>query len=668
MPFWWRRRNKNWYGTRFRRRRRPWWNKTRRRRVYKRRRTAKFNRRRRRRRYKVRRRKKKQTITVRQWQPDSIRKCHIKGHGTLVVGAEGTQMFCYTKDKFKYVPPKTPYGGGFGAEKYSLRYLYEEYTFHNNIWTTSNLYKDLCRYLWVKFYFYRHVDTDFVVAYSRQPPWELNKYTYPSCHPHQMLLEKHKKVVLSQSSKHNSKYKVKMFIKPTKQLISKWFFTKQFSEYPLLFLKGTACNLRYSFLSASNENMLTNISSLNPSWYINTDWAKARQDTQGYLPQNNMRRDVTYKNKTTSGAETTTKVKDTTFSTYNGSVSYSEGWFTANFLRAIELQSPTGTKLAQLPLNYGRYNPVRDKGKGNKLYIISTIADGWGPPTIDKNVLIQDVPLWLCLYGYVSYLETIKPADWLLSSLIVMESDYIYHSGTPVPGTKWAPIDQEYIDGKKPYGQVITTTEKARWYPNYKWQLKTLNAIVESGPFIQQYSEEKNSTWELKYFYNFYFKWGGPHVPGQEVKNPQDLNTYDVPDKMFGTIQITNPTKQSPETILQPWDYRRGQIKESALKRMCTHLETDSEFQCSTEQSPKKKKQRLGAALRDPQEEIKEAQACLLSLCEENTCQAQENQTLEQLIQQQQLQQQHIKYNIIKLLVDLKEQQRILQLQTGMYT
>lgn len=600
-----------------------------------------------------------------QWQPDSIRKCHIKGQGTLVVGAEGTQMFCYTRDKFKYVPPKTPYGGGFGAEKFTLNYLYEEYTFHNNIWTTTNLYKDLCRYLYCKIIFFRHPDTDFIINYSRQPPWELSKYTYPSCHPHQMLLDKHKVVVFSQASKPHGKYKYKVKIKPPKQLITKWFFTKPFSNYGLLFLKGSALNLRYSYLSASNENMLVNISSLNPSWYINTDWARARQDTQGYLPQNNMKRDVTYTNRTKGGGTTSTKVKESTFSTYAGSVSYEEGWFNKNFLRAIELQSPTGTKLGQLPLNYGRYNPTRDKGPGNKIYIISTIADGWGPPTTDKNVLLEDIPLWLGLYGYVSYLETIKPPDWLKSSLIVLESDAIYHSGTPVPSTKWAPIDSVYIDGNKPYDQIITPTEKTRWYPNYKWQLQTLNAIVECGPYIQQYSEEKNSTWELKYHYDFYFKWGGPQVPGQDIKNPQDLNTYDVPDKFSGRIQIANPAKQAPETILQPWDYRRGQLKETALKRMLQHLETDSEFEYFTEESPKKKKQRLGAALRDPQEAQKEAKTCLLSLCEEDTCQESQDKTLEQLIHQQQQQQQHLKFNIIKLLLDLKEQQRMLQLQTG---
>jgi len=603
-----------------------------------------------------------------QWQPDSIRKCHIKGYGILVLGCEGTQMNCYTSEKYNYVPPKTPYGGGFGAEKYTLQYLYDEYRFTNNVWTATNIFKDLCRFLYVKITLYRHPETDFVVSYSRQPPWTINKWTYPSCHPHQMLLEKHKKVILSKASKTNGPYKKTLKIKPPKQMLTKWFFTKPFSSYGLVFLKGAALNLRYSHLSASNENLLINITSLNPSFYINTNWAKKVLNTTGYLPQTHLSHTLYYRNKTKSGADTWTKVPTETFTTYADSVSYDKGWFNPNFLRATMLSTTASEKdkLAMLQMIYGRYNPTRDNGKGNKIYIISTIADTWHPPVTDKNVLLEDVPLWLGLFGYISYLKTIKPPDWLNASCVVLQSDFIYNWNIPGTGKQWLPIDQDYIDGKKPYEGVITQQDKTLWYPSYKWQLKTLNAIVESGPFIPQYSEEKYSTWELKYHYNFYFKWGGPQVPDQEVKNPQDLATYDVPDKQFGRIQVTNPAKQSTESILHPWDIRRGLIKEKALKRMCTHLETDTEFEISAEEISPKKKKYTGAALQNPEDQIQETKACLLSLCEEPTCQDQETQSLHQLIKQQREQQQLLKYNIIKLLTDLKEKQQMLQLQTGL--
>lgn len=599
-----------------------------------------------------------------QWQPDSIRKCHIKGHGTLVLGCEGTQMYCYTTEKMNYVPPKVPYGGGFGYEKYTLKLLYEEYVFKNNIWTASNVLYDLCRYLWVTFYFYRHPETDFVVAYNNMPPFDINKYTFPSRHPHLMLLEKHKKIVLSKASVTNGKYRVKMKVRPPKQMITKWFFTQEFCEYTLLLLAGAALNLRYSHLSASNENLLINILSLNWYFYQHTNWMAAHQGTVGYMPITGLTRDLKYFVHVRGQADPVEKSMPQEAYTHSGALSYNYGWFNPSFLKAVGLKGPT-SELALTNMIYGRYNPTKDSGRGNKIYIISTVADHWGPPEHDKMILIEELPLWLGLYGFLSYIKTVKPGNLLQSSLVVLVSDAIYTQNQIGGGKYWAPIDPEYQDGKKPYDQTILPSEKTRWAPNYTWQLKTLNAIVESGPFVPQYSEEKYSTWELKYTYNFFFKWGGPEQPQKEVKDPKQLKIYDVPDKMFGRLQITNPAKQTTETIIHPWDMRRGIIKEKALKRMCEHLETDSEFQYSAEEDVPKKKQRVGAALTYPHEEEEEIQSCLQALCEENTCQEQE-QTLQDLIKQQQQQQRELKYHILKLIFDLKNKQKQLQLHTGM--
>nr|UHK03808.1 MAG: ORF1 [Torque teno midi virus] len=666
MPFWWRRRRKPWYGRWRNRRRFQRYKRRKPRRRFTRRRNRTTTRRRRRRRYKVRRKKKK--IPIFQWQPDSIVKCHIKGNGLLVLGCEGTQMYCYTKEKFKYIPPKVPYGGGLGVEKFTLNYLYEEYQYHNNIWTASNVYKDLLRYLYCRFTFYRHPDTDFIIKYNRQPPFEINKYTYAASHPHLMLLEKHKKIILSKQSKPNGKYKVKVLVKPPKQMLTKWFFTKQFADFGLLLLTGAALNLRYSHLSASNENLLVNITSLNPYFYQHTNWASAHAATTPYKPWTGISQSLKY----SAYVKENNKLVLKDFELPTGittnhqiAISYDNGWFSSKILKAVEWKTPTVPQ-ATRNIIYGRYNPTKDKGPGNKIYIISILADTWGPPTHDKMVLLEDLPLWLGIYGYISYLQTVKPGDWLASSLVVLQSESIYCYNMVGACTTWAPIDQPYIDGKQPYDLPIKEADKTKWYPNYKWQLQTLNAIVESGPFIPQYNEEKYSTWELKYHYDFCFKWGGPAMPDKDVKDPKDLKIYDVPDKQFGRLQICNPAKQATETIFHPWDSRRGLIKETALKRMCQHLETDTEFQYSSEEaSPKKKKARLGAALTNPYQEEEEIQKCLQTLCEKDTYQSQ-NQEIQDLIKQQQDHQQQLKYHILKLLIDLKTKQRQLQLHTGM--
>nr|UHK03711.1 MAG: ORF1 [Torque teno midi virus] len=660
MPFWWRRRRKPWFGRWKRPRRYRRYRSKRRPRRFTKRRNRRTTHRRRKRRYKVRR--KRQTLIVRQWNPDSITKCKIRGFGILVLGAEGTQMNCYTKNKKDYVPPKVPYGGGFGVERYSLKYLYEEYLLKNNFWTTSNVYKDLCRFLRVKITLFRHADTDFVVSYERQPPFKLTKYTYPMCHPHQQLLNKRKIILLSRTNKPNSKYKKTFIIKPTKQMLSKWFFTRDFCEYPMFLLKGAACNFQYSYLTKTNTNLLVSLLSLNNTFYVHSNWAQNTGNSP-YMPYTHTPNNLQYEVKTKTGTETKT-MQITSSSTYSDSVNYDKGWFQPSFLQAISVKKQA-TTTATTPMIAGRYNPTTDDGKGNQIYLTSTLTDGWDMPRVDKDLVITEVPLWLGLYGFISYLRSIKPNDYFLSSVIVLKSKSIY-SYPQIQSGLFIPIDYEYTIGKRPYDELISTQDKQLWYPSLKWQLKTLNAIVESGPFMPKYSEERASTWELKYEYNFYFKWGGPHVPDADVKDPTTLDTYDTPDTMPKTIQIYDPAKQTPETILHPWDFRRGFIKETALKRMCSNLSTDSEFQPVTEEPPQKKRKYLGAALRDPQEETKKIQTCLQALCEKSTCQEQEDQTLEDLIKQQQLQQQQLKYNMLQLLFDLKEKQRQLQLHTGM--
>nr|UHK05584.1 MAG: ORF1 [Torque teno midi virus] len=664
MPFWWNRRRKPWYGLRFRRRwRRRWPKRRRRRRYYKRRRPTRTNKRRRRRHYKVRR--KKQKLIVHQWQPDSIRKCKIKGLGTLVLGAEGTQMNCYTAHKNDYVPPKVPWGGGSGLENFTLKYLYEEYTYKDNIWTTSNKYKDLCRYLGTYVSIFRHPETDFVVAFSRQPPVVFNKYTYPSLHPQMLLLEKHKRIILSKASKETSKYKTKLKIKPPKQMLSKWFFTKDFSKFSLFLLKGAACNLRYSHLSNKNQNMLVTIMSLNTKYFQIPNWANASQPQTGgyYKPFHTASMPIYYIDANGNKKTLDFSRQDHSQNYYN-SIKWGTGFFGTNFLTAQAVTDrdyrPTATK----PMIISRYNPNLDSGEDNELYVVSTFAENWKQVS-DVQFKITGLPLWLCLYGYLSFIKQMKPSDYPLAHVVVIKSKAIYCYPEIGACDYYCPIDYDYIQGKLPYGQTLTDQKKKLWYPDINWQKITLNAIVESGPFIPKYSQETNSTWELKYTYTSHFKWGGPQVSDKEITNPKDLDSYDVPDTMQTAIQIVNPEKQTPETIFHPWDYRRGIIKEGALKRVLDNLSTDTEFQCSPEKI-RKKKERVGAALQDPLKEIQKQQSYLQCLCEENTCQEQEDQTLQQLIQQQQLQQQRVKYSMLKLLLDLKKRQRAIQYHTGM--
>nr|UHM26193.1 MAG: ORF1 [Torque teno midi virus] len=669
MPFWWNRRRKPWYTTwrkrryfKTRKRRRPR-RRPRYRRPYTRRR------RRRRRRYKVR--KKLQKITVKQWQPDSIVKCKIKGLGCLVAGAQGRQAFCYTQAKTQYPQPKAPGGGGFGAELFSLQYLYEEWIARRNIWTKSNDYKDLVRFLGATFYFYKHPTTDFIVQYNRQPPFILEKGYYQEIHPQLMLLQKHHKVIPSLQRKPLGKSYIKVRIKPPKQMLTKWFFQQDFATQGLFTLNGAAANMQWAYYNPDTQSRCLTLYSLNIKFFANTDWAATHTGTQMYFPYNQWphTKGLTF---WTIDSKGTKKPKVVHPTNYHESVNYDTGFFQQQVLQAKKITQPNevdpqqyekyAAAMSQLPIAAFRYNPEEDTGQGNVVWLTSTITNNhWDQPTL-TDLIIHDKPLWLAFYGFESYIEKTKhDKGWLLSGMYVCKSPYLKRLSETTQ-TTFVFIDLDFIQGKLPYEEFITTQKKALWYPNVENQVQTVSALVQSGPYIPKYAFQNESTWELTYKYIFHFKWGGPYITDETVQNPKSQGKYPVPDTITKAIQISNPLKQTCKAMLRDWDYRRGIITTTALKRMSEHLKTDSSFESDDSETPKKKK-RITAQLPCYQEKTQEMQSCLLSLFEEDTCQ--EPEDLQQLIHHQQQQQQKLKHNLLKLLMDLKHQQRILQHHTG---
>lgn len=662
MPFWWRRRRKNWWG-RWRRKRYTTRQKRRRRyntRRYKRRRPT---RRRRRRRGKVR--KKKAKITLQQWQPDRIVACKIKGFGELVLGAEGTQFKCYTNEKYSLPLPMNPAGGGFGIERYTLQWLYSEHIFRNNIWTKSNYWTDLCRYIRVKFYLYRHPTQSFVVRYSRQPPFQIDKTTYPSCHPLLLLLQKHHKIVPSLQRKPRGKPYVPLTIKPPKQMLTKWFFQKEFSEYDLCQLQGSVISLDYPRLGCCNENRVITIFYLNPNFYQDSTWGQTSD--HAYQPYQGVKEtDFTfsYPNGPTTGfTPNFDNPSEGEAHKYYNSISYTGGWFDKRILQAYKYTYKKQNTLP-LPLAAGRYNPAEDNGKGNEIWVTPITGGHYGKPQ-DPTLRFDNTPLWLAFWGYTNYLQRVKDKSFFSLNMFVVKSDFI-KTGTSVQTRNYFPIiDAKFTEGKNPYDSYLTYSDKKLWYPNIFRQLQAINQIVQCGPYVPKLGSDRLSTWELPYKYIFFFKWGGPLISDQEVADPKSRNKYPVPDTMQEAIQICNPKHQDPTTIFHEWDYRRGFITNPAIQRMSENIIIDSDVSTDTETSQKKRK-RPTTELRYPEEKIKKIKKCLLSLCEESTCQETEKDSdIKQLILKQQQQQQHLKRNLLVLLKDIKAKQKLIQLQTG---
>lgn len=666
MPFWWRRRKRYWFRRQpYKRYRKKWWRKPHQKR---RRRTRRLTRRRRRRRkYKVRRKKK--TIPIRQWQPDSIVNCKIKGVTTIVLGGEGKQLVCYTNVKKAWTPAKAPGGGGFGCEQFSLSSLYEQYVFRKNVWTKTNINKDLCRYLRAKLTFYRHPETDFIVNYSRQPPFDLTKEQYTACHPLNMLLSRHKILILSRSTKPNGKLKHTKIIKPPKQMITKWFFQEYFAPEPLLLVSAAACNFNYTNLGCCNVNQISTFFYLNTGFYKQANWDIAGGQ---YKPYPTISLPLYFWSEkdfnTTTVTEPTFTMNTTQYP--NETTSWDKGWFTSKILTAyaVTKEKNKTSFLGNIPVNTCRYNPNLDNGKNSRIWLVSTLQNDYHKPSRDKTLIYEGLPLYMMLYGWLSYVQAVKKAqDFFLSYILCMESDALKPASQLGAEGPIVPLDNTFVNGKPPYGEPITQAQKAHWTPNLYNQLEILNTIVESGPLVPKYSRTTNSTWELDCHYNFLFKWGGPEVTEPPITDPHLQGIYEVPDTIKAAIQIRDPRKQKPNTLLHPWDIRRGYFTTTALKRMSDNLSIDTTFQPDAEEVPRKKKKTTGPELTVPQEETEEIQNCLLSLCEESTFQAQEENNLLNLIKEQHRKQQDLKYNLLRVLSELKEKQNLLRLQTGMF-
>nr|UHK05213.1 MAG: ORF1 [Torque teno midi virus] len=652
MPFWWNRRRKPWYG--------PWRQRRYRKRIYKRRprrrrnrQTFRRRRRRRRRRYKVRRKAKK--ITVKQWQPDSITKCHIKGVSTLVAGTQGSQYRCYTDNRNEFTIPKAPGGGLIGYETYTLQYLYNEWKARRNIWTKSNDYKDLVRYLGCTIYFTRHQTTDFLVMYDRQPPFNVNKDTFIDLHPQNMLLARHKKAIPSWKTKPYGKPRVKIHIRPPKLMQTKWYFQETFSTAQLFALAGTACNFSYGIYGPNTQSQCITLKSLNTAFYQSHNWSNA---SAKYLPYS------TYPTKgyTFTGPKGQVTIVNDSNLTYAKSVNRDTGFFQPKVLTATRVQDSAQQKIANTPITVCRYNPEVDTGVNNIIWLVDTFSlSGWTTHS-PAEFEIVGVPLYMACLGILDWIKrSTKDKSILTHTLLVVKSPAI-ELLTPHEQTVFPFIDDSFINGNLPYGEYITQQHINNWYPTVEKQLETLNAFVTCGSYVPKYDNQPSSTWQLTYKYNFSFKWGGPRISDYSPQNPATQGVYPIPDKLFKTIQVANPLKQAYKAMFRSWDTRRGILTKSAIKRMSENLQIDSTFS-SDDSEPEKKKKRHTNQVPTYNQAQEEIESCLNSLFQEETPPQTEN--LQLLIQHQQEQQHKLKFNIIRLLIDLKKKQRTLQMQTG---
>nr|UHK05053.1 MAG: ORF1 [Torque teno midi virus] len=644
----WRRRPRRW-------RRWRWPRRNRKRRTYTRRRTLRTSRKRRKRRKYTRVRKKKPLLNLKQWQPESIKLCKIIGHTPLNIGCNGRQIYNYTYWQDFYIHPRCPSGGGFSVYKWSLAYLFEDYQRRKNIWTKSNCPYDLCRYLGTRLKFYFHPEVDFVICYSRNYPMIVDENTYMLTHPAILLLRKHKIIIPSRKTKPHGKPYKKIFIKPPRQLINKWFFQKNFNDQGLFLLQTAATDLQYPNIGPNSPNRLVTLTVLNNQYFFPLpNWGSA----SGSYNWNKGTLTLTGKTKTLIDGKLVDYTVSDTMLTENTKHQYQNGIFNKMFLN---IQYYESTPSNPTPTMQVQYNPMRDTGKGNKIYFISTLQTSWAPSTTDRLLTWMGEPLWLQLYGLTDYIKKAKGSSSSMQDLIcVIESPYIEPQ---THNKKFVVVGNNFMKGLTDCGNPVPGSLLTKWFLTIDDQMPALNDIVCAGPYMVKQSGFR-CTWELHVDYKSYFKWGGAQPPLQNICDPHLQETFPVPDTVRQTLQIIDPKKQVPESLLHSWDYRRGLITKTALKRMYKGLsdaESSSTDTSDESDSPQRKRKRGDPPC--PEEKDNYNIQTIAKICETPK---EAGTNFEQQLHQFQQQQYDKNINILKLLAMLKQKQLQMQLAMGM--
>nr|UGV42599.1 MAG: ORF1 [TTV-like mini virus] len=661
MPYYYRRR----YNTR---RRFRWWRP---RKTFRR----TFWRRRRRRRV----RKKLKKIHIQQWQPHTIRRLKIKGLMPLFLCNHERIANNLMQYEQSFVPEHMSGGGGFSITKYSLAGLYEQHELIHNWWTTSNDQLPLIKYSGCKFKLYYSDNVDYVFTYQNSSPMLATENMYLSTQPSAMMLHKNKIIMPSKRTfKHKKPYKT-IRISPPTQLKNEWYFQQDLNSLPLLLTMSVAASFDHYYISSFAESTNISFTCLNTTVFNLHNFLFP--PTTGYIPKDkyylwasNTLTTPTYGDLIYLGETPIRQAGNTVQNTHtDGNKTKAETYFSSwknwgnpfyhTYLNEDEKlwvtnKSPTElymsgtqwkkdsqltetvTNITQLsqPLTIRcRYNPMRDKGYGNSIYLVSVLRDtqaGWQKPA-DTNLITEGYPLWLLTWGWLDWQRKLARVQQIDDNYIVCVTSNAIKPTLPY----YVFIDDSMKQNKSPYmpedGQVLDEDNR-KWYPKTKFQTVTLNNICKSGPGTPKLEQYK--TVEGKCQYTFYFKVGGNPAQMEKIKDPADQGKWPIPN----TNNFFLPNSlQSPATPIQYFLYNFDQKKDfltkSALERIKTNwgltesLFTDqrtSAMDCPPEQALQTLQE-----LQNEEEEKEEAETSLF-----------------QQLQQQRRKQHQLKLRILQLI------------------
>lgn len=519
----------------------------------------------------------------------------------------------YDLYEFSIVPEKLPGGGGFSIKNFSLNTLYSEHSYCRNVWTKTNIDRPLVRYTGCTFKFYQSEHIDYIVTYDTQLPLRSNLDMYQTMQPNIHNMLQNKILIPSRKTRPQKKPYTKVKIKPTTQLMNKWYFQQDLAKTPLVQIRTTAISLDEYYQKYDSVNSNITITYLTPTiqnrnFKINPPggYSNRTQPAQGTLAAAKVYLYATRENNlNTAKLKSLIFLGQTTHYSIGDEIENHKGNYTKDHwgnpfhetylhndehtilqstmtVATLQNQNLEQTIASQTQFPFSqvhltaqfRYNPMRDDGRDNEIYIYPIYKDGegWDPPTdnLFSQTISSGLPFWLLPYGYTDFMLRAHAFGNFETDHIVVLRTKINTITTNLPI-----ISSSMLHGTSPYENTLDNLDRNRWYPSIQFQLEELNNIISTGPGIPKIPDKH--TVQCKTKYTFYFKWGGNLPPMSSIQDPTQQPTYPLPNNFKQTITLQNP-ETNPEYILYSFDERRGQLTERAIKRILQDRPTKTTF------------------------------------------------------------------------------------------
>nr|UGV37192.1 MAG: ORF1 [TTV-like mini virus] len=618
-----------WWRTRYNRRRRPrrrFWTWRSRRPIWRNRY--------RRRRYRVRR--KKHSISIRQWQPHFIRNVKVKGFYPMTIATSertGNNLNLYLETA---APHYLHGGGSFSIANFSLETLYKENIMLRNIWTRGNENMPLFKYRGCKITLYNATNVDWLFYYNNSYPMKADLTMYQSCQPYVMLMNRHTIIIPCKDNNNNRKKYKKIRIPPPTQMYNRWYFARDIAQIPLVQLMASQCSLDRMFSPSNAISTTIGLQVLNITFWLNHQFTKT--PTTGYVPKPNTllfglpngetdltkillskliylgNTDDCFKGVPISSATQETG-EGTSFQKklrwYSQQKTLWGNPFRSRYFHGDERMVFTNQTWPEIISSYTtdntlnnkfqiltqkyhevRYNPYKDKGQGNKIYMLPinqpTYSYDWSDLHADKDSIATNLPLWCLFFGYIDFQKKWDHVHSVETEhIIVIYTPYINDNGQHT----FVLLDTDFINGNSPYRPEgeITPSDFNYWHPKVAFQTRSITDIIRQGPATPKLPT--NISGESHIRYNFQFKVGGNPAPMSIVEDPDNQPKFPTPDNLFPTTSLQNPTTPFQQ-YLWNFDERRNTITKKALERIKDYSEPETNLLSITETSSSYKRPR----------------------------------------------------------------------------